>query len=200
MLKSITSAAAPECLALHLQNAAAGSSRQRLLPFDPVVDSSDAPPRPLQLRHVDRRPNWLAGHIGLELANFRELPDWICMTTSTEVGASRAAATLRVPAARCGFAARAKIRQTIFSPKGGRLVSIDSNHGVRIRSDRRHFCTRICREESTPLLGGQLFSSSTKPDGMARKTSRSEATSRSCRCRRARLNSTAKKTSGTSTP
>jgi len=42
------------------------------------------------------------------------------------------------------------------------------------------------------------FSSSTKPDGMARKTSRSQAISRSCRCRRARLSSTAKKTSGSS--
>ena len=42
------------------------------------------------------------------------------------------------------------------------------------------------------------FSSSIKPAGMAPKTSRFQATSRSCRCRRARPNSTARKTSGSS--
>ena len=40
------------------------------------------------------------------------------------------------------------------------------------------------------------FSSSIKPAGMARKPSRFPKTSRSCRCRRVRQNSTLKKTSG----
>jgi hypothetical protein len=40
------------------------------------------------------------------------------------------------------------------------------------------------------------FSSSIKPDGTAQKPSVFQATSRSCRCRRARPSSTAKRTSG----
>src|SRR5262249_23347942 len=48
------------------------------------------------------------------------------------------------------------------------------------------------------LLALTLFSSSIKPDGMAPRPSRFQATSRSCSCRHARPNSTAKKISGNS--
>ena len=50
--------------------------------------------------------------------------------------------------------------------------------------------------QGSPL--GQPFSSSIKPAGIARKATRFPTTSRSCGCHRARQNSTAKKTSGSS--
>jgi hypothetical protein len=54
------------------------------------------------------------------------------------------------------------------------------------------------RSQPKSLQALTLFSSSTKPGGMAPRPSRFQATSRSCSCRHARPNSTAKKISGNS--
>jgi hypothetical protein len=64
----------------------------------------------------------------------RELPDWNYVTTSSEGGASRAAETLRLPAASNGFAAPAKVG---FSRRSlARKASIESHQGRAVRSLR----------------------------------------------------------------
>ena len=74
----------------------------------------------------------MAGAAGIRTGvSVRELPDWKYVTTSFEVGASRAAETLRVQAASNGFAAPAKVgfSKRSLARKADSIASIEWHQG-----------------------------------------------------------------------
>ena len=84
----------------------------------------------------------------------RELSDWNFVTTSPEVGASPAAETLRVRAARYGFAAPAEISADDLSAEKRTASRAPVGSGRVIGSaGRRHFALDFRRERS--MNGGQ---------------------------------------------